>query len=126
LPKGISEWIFFLPQPLFRHSRASGNPGPGHIGLILLRFAVHATLDPRIRGDDDSCESPWEILKILFGNGYILKTAVEGLYFGFFFGGRGCPPSMKRLFWGRKNAHFQGEKAVPGTANLPIGTVKSP
>ena len=57
---------------------------------------------------------------------FILKTAVEGLYFGFSFGGRGCPPSMKRLFWGRKNAHFQGEKAVPGTANLPIGTVKSP
>jgi hypothetical protein len=23
------------------------------------------------------------------------------------------------------NAHFQGEKAVPGTANLPIGVVKS-
>ncbi len=54
----ISEWILFLAQPLFRHSRASGNPGPGcsgfdpHFSRFSLFSVVHAPLGPRFRGND--------------------------------------------------------------------------
>ncbi|HNY27058.1 MAG TPA: hypothetical protein PKH31_06710, partial [Candidatus Sumerlaeota bacterium] len=71
---------------------------------------------------------PSGVFKVFEFQGIMVSTAVsrlKRLSFGFSFR-RARTPALHEtpVIWERKNAHFQGENAVPGTANLPIGAVK--